>query len=83
LEVLTEEIAAKRPEKEDLAALQCSLKEINEQFWEVEDDLRVLEKEQSFADAFVHKARQVYKLNDQRARLKYEVNNSSAQRLWK
>lgn len=50
------------------------LKAINEQLWDVEDQLRVLESKQDFGEDFVNKARSVYLLNDERAALKRAVN---------
>ena len=50
------------------------LKSINEQLWDVEDQLRVLESKQDFGVDFVNKARSVYFLNDERAALKRAVN---------
>ena len=48
--------------------------EVNRKLWDVEDDLRVLEKEGKFDDEFIEKARSVYKLNDERSRLKKTIN---------
>jgi len=54
--------------------LEPSLKEVNEQLWDVEDALRVLESEQDFGDDFIELARSVYVLNDQRAAIKKQIN---------
>ena len=50
------------------------LMDVNRKLWDVEDDLRVLEKKEKFDDEFVQKARSVYKLNDERSRLKKIIN---------
>jgi hypothetical protein len=50
------------------------LMEVNRKLWDVEDDLRLLEKEGKFDDEFIEKARSVYKLNDERSRLKKTIN---------
>ncbi|HCP41258.1 MAG TPA: hypothetical protein DIT65_05640 [Cryomorphaceae bacterium] len=50
------------------------LKSINEQLWDVEDELRVFESKQDFGEDFVNKARSVYFLNDERAALKRALN---------
>jgi hypothetical protein len=50
------------------------LMDVNRQLWDVEDALRDLEKIEKFDDAFVQKARSVYKLNDERSRLKKSIN---------
>jgi len=50
------------------------LVEVNSNLWEVEDKLRVMEKEQRFDDEFISLARKVYFTNDERFRLKNEIN---------
>ena len=50
------------------------LKGINQQLWDIEDDLRAKEASQCFDKEFIEKARLVYKLNDKRAALKLEIN---------
>jgi len=47
----------------------------------VEDDLRALEKVGKFDDEFVQKARSVYKLNDERSRLKKNINIEEGSRV--
>ena len=50
------------------------LKEINETLWEIEDEIRIKEKNQEFDDVFIELARLVYKTNDKRAEIKKEIN---------
>lgn len=50
------------------------LKKINEHLWKIEDKLRKKEKLQEFDDEFIELARSVYKTNDERARIKKEIN---------
>ena len=50
------------------------LLEINETLWKVEDLLREFEAKQSFGFEFIELARSVYVLNDERARVKKEIN---------
>ena len=50
------------------------LYQVNRQLWEVEDELRELEKDLKFGSDFVALARSVYKLNDKRAELKRQIN---------
>ena len=47
---------------------------INHKLWKIEDDLRVLEKSQSFNETFIELARSVYITNDLRASIKKEIN---------
>jgi hypothetical protein len=47
---------------------------VNTNLWEIEDELRIMEKEKNFGDDFVSSARKVYFTNDERFRLKNEIN---------
>lgn len=47
---------------------------VNEDLWEVEDAIRVKEKNEQFDDEFIELARSVYRLNDRRADLKRQIN---------
>jgi predicted nucleic acid-binding Zn-ribbon protein len=51
-----------------------NLKEINEKLWDIEDKIRIKEKEKVFDDEFISLARSVYITNDKRFELKNEVN---------
>ena len=55
--------------------LYIHLKELNSSLWLIEDAKRKLEKEQNFHDDFIQYARLVYILNDQRARIKRDIDN--------
>lgn len=57
-----------------LAELTGRLKEINERLWEIEDDIRDCEAARDFGDTFIKLARAVYQTNDERARLKRDIN---------
>lgn len=54
-----------------------SLKELNLKLWEIEDQLRELEKQQNFSSVFIELARQVYITNDQRALIKRHINEKT------
>ena len=58
----------------DVARLRADLKAVNERLWEIEDDIRLKEKAGEFDDEFVRLARSVYFENDERARIKKEIN---------
>lgn len=47
---------------------------INQQLWQIEDDIRACERAKDFGDTFVQLARQVYQRNDQRAKTKTTIN---------
>ena len=52
-----------------------SLKEINSKLWVIEDDKRQCEKEKDFGEKFIKLSRDVHFLNDDRAKIKLEINN--------
>jgi hypothetical protein len=58
----------------DIAGLRTALREVNERLWVIEDDIRLQEKAQTFGDEFIRLARAVYFENDERARIKREIN---------
>lgn len=58
----------------DIAALRADLKAVNERLWVIEDDIRIKEKAQAFDAEFVRLARAVYFENDERARIKKDIN---------
>ena len=52
-----------------------SLKEINIKLWVIEDNKRLCEKEKDFGEKFIKLSRDVHFLNDDRAKIKLEINN--------
>ena len=52
-----------------------SLKEINAKLWVIEDDKRQCEKDKNFGEKFIKLSRDVHFLNDDRAKIKLEINN--------
>lgn len=58
----------------DVTPLKVSLKRVNETLWQIEDDIREKEAQKCFDDEFVALARAVYHTNDERARLKRQIN---------
>ncbi|HEU4814331.1 MAG TPA: DUF6165 family protein [Xanthomonadaceae bacterium] len=61
---------------QDIATLRADLKAVNERLWVIEDDIRDKERAQAFDDGFVRLARSVYFQNDERARIKREINTA-------
>ena len=55
--------------------LYLSLKEINAKLWVIEDDKRQCEKDKDFGEKFIKLSRDVHFLNDDRAKIKLEINN--------
>ena len=59
---------------ESLVALSAELRRVNELIWDVEDEIRMCERNGVFGPRFVELARSVYKNNDHRAALKRKIN---------
>jgi hypothetical protein len=64
-------------EQSEIESLYHQLVDINTKLWDIEDRLRVLETEKRFEEEFIDFARKVYFTNDERFRLKNEINNIS------
>lgn len=65
----------------DVAAERAELKRINEALWEIEDEIRLKERDQAFDARFIELARAVYHTNDQRAAVKRTINLKLGSRL--
>ena len=74
LSLLKKVVLTKRINRRMLAPTIKQLKKINLQLWNVEDKLRIFEKNKLFKKDFVNYARKVYHMNDKRAFLKNEIN---------
>jgi hypothetical protein len=66
---------------EKLEKLFQSLKEINSKLWGIEDDKRLCEKEKNFGEKFIKLSRDVHFLNDDRAKIKLEMNNHTGSKI--
>ena len=66
---------------EKLEKLFQSLKEINSKLWVIEDDKRLCEKENNFEEKFIKLSRDVHFLNDDRAKIKLEMNNHTGSKI--
>ena len=58
-----------------------SLKEINAKLWVIEDDKRICEKNKDFGENFIKLSRDVHFLNDDRAKIKLEINIFSGSKI--
>lgn len=65
----------------DIAAERAELKRINEALWDIEDEIRLKERDQAFDARFIELARAVYHTNDQRAAVKRTINLKLGSRL--
>ena len=66
---------------EKLENLFQSLKEINAKLWVIEDDKRQCEKDKDFGEKFIKLSRDVHFLNDDRAKIKLEMNNHTGSKI--
>ncbi|MDB0045256.1 DUF6165 family protein [Candidatus Pelagibacter sp. Uisw_136] len=66
---------------EKLNTLFQSLKDINAKLWVIEDDKRLCEKNSDFTENFIKLSRDVHLLNDDRAKIKLEMNNHTGSKI--
>ena len=64
------------PDQNLIKDLIIKLKEINLKLWDIEDGKRAAEKENNFGEKFIELARNVYRFNDERAKIKLAINNT-------
>ena len=60
---------------EEIKVLYNQIKNVNENLWDIEDKLRVSEKDKKFDQFFIELARNVYFNNDKRSKIKKQINN--------
>lgn len=65
----------------DISAERADLKRINEALWEIEDEIRLKERDRAFDARFIELARAVYHTNDKRAAVKRAINLKLGSRL--
>ena len=66
---------------EKIEKLFQSLKDINAKLWVIEDDKRQCEKEKDFTEKFIKLSRDIHFLNDDRAKIKLEINNLTGSKI--
>jgi len=64
------------PDLKNISNYKNQLKQINLKLWDIEDGKRLAEKNNKFGDEFIKLARNVYKFNDERAKIKLSINNA-------
>ena len=79
--VLKDQLNKNVKSDEKLSELFNSLKEINSKLWVIEDNKRLCEKNSDFGEKFIKLSRDVHFLNDDRAKLKLEVNNYTGSKI--
>ena len=79
--VLKDQLNKNVQSDEKLDQLFQSLKEINAKLWIIEDDKRLCEKNSDFGEKFIKLSRDVHFLNDDRAKIKLEINNHTGSKI--
>ena len=79
--ILKEEYDNKVKNDDKLSKLYTSLKEINSKLWVIEDEKRLCEKNADFGDEFIKLSRDVHFLNDDRAKIKLEINHHTGSKI--
>ena len=76
LDSLNETMKKYIPDQSRILDFKNNLKNINAKLWEIEDGKRFAEKNKKFDEQFIKLARNVYKFNDERAKIKLAINNA-------
>ena len=79
--VLKEQLDKNVKSDDKLDNLFQSLKDINSKLWLIEDDKRQCEKDKDFSEKFIKLSRDVHFLNDDRAKIKLEINNHTGSKI--
>ena len=79
--ILKNQLDNKVKSDEKLNTLFQSLKDINAKLWVIEDDKRLCEKNSDFTENFIKLSRDVHFLNDNRAKIKLEMNNHTGSKI--
>ena len=74
LSLLEKVLAEQVPQVEGLDKLVQDLYQTNLTLWDIEDDIRSCERKRDFSERFIELARSVYFTNDQRSKIKYQIN---------
>jgi len=80
-EVLKHQLDKNVKSDEKIDKLFQSLKEINAKLWIIEDDKRLCEKNSDFSEKFIKLSRDVHFLNDNRAKIKLEINRHTGSKI--
>jgi len=79
--ILKDQLNKNVKSNEKLEKLFQSLKEINASLWVIEDDKRLCEKNSDFGDKFIKLSREIHFLNDDRSKVKLEINNHTGSKI--
>ena len=79
--VLKEQLIKNVKSDKKLDELFDSLKKINAKLWVIEDEKRLCEKNSDFGEAFIKLSRDIHFLNDNRAKIKLDLNNHTGSKI--
>ena len=80
-EILKDQLDKNVKSDEKIDKLFQSLKEINAKLWIIEDDKRLCEKNSNFREKFIKLSREVHFLNDERAKIKLDINSLTGSKI--
>ena len=79
--ILKDQLNSNIKDYSEIESLYNSLKEINLKLWVIEDDKRLCEKNSDFGEKFIKLSRDVHFLNDERSKIKLEINNKTGSKI--
>ena len=79
--ILKEQFNKNVKSDEKLNNLFLELKQINSKLWVIEDEKRMCEKDSDFGKNFIKLSRDIHFLNDNRAKIKLEINNHTGSKI--
>ena len=79
--ILKDQLNTNIKDYSEIESLYNTLKEINSKLWTIEDDKRLCEKNSDFGEKFIKLSRDVHFLNDERSKLKLEINNKTGSKI--
>ena len=79
--ILKDQLNTNIKDYSEIENLYKALKEINLKLWSIEDDKRLCEKNSDFGEKFIKLSRDVHFLNDERSKIKLEINNKTGSKI--
>ena len=79
--ILKDQLNTNIKDYSEIESLYNTLKEINSKLWIIEDDKRLCEKNSDFGKKFIKLSRDVHFLNDERSKIKLEINNKTGSKI--
>ena len=79
--ILNNQLSKNVKSDKKLNTLFSTLKDINAKLWVIEDEKRQCEKDQNFSEKFIKLSRDVHFLNDERAKIKLNINDHTGSKI--